>query len=315
MSTYSNRIRDNQRRSRAKKMGYIEYLQAAPEKANEEKQKRIDEKQHLHLLLGQYGHSPNDMSNDDVSPTPKLEDVRGCDAGKQAQPRNLLQGSQIGTIHHQIPDIKHINIATEPKLLDLWPVAQETSFHHTERALQRAYGLGISPTQLEIPQQMDKFSNTYTQSLSDDKYMQKTYRLDSFLTQIPWDDEAFQQMDEFNSNCTQSLSDDKSIQETCGLSSCPTQLQMPLDDEASRQMPLIQPNLALASAKPQLILQQALGRNVLPGPCRPKKTRKPRKFLTIEEKQQICQTAQETPSLKRVEIADMFYITKRCGGQ
>jgi hypothetical protein len=86
--------------------------------------------------------------------------------------------------------------------------------------------------------------------------MRETYRLDSYLAQIPWNNEAFQQIDKFNNNHTQSLSDDKSMQETYGLGSCPTQLQIPLDDEASEQMPPIQPNLGLATAQHQPILQQ-----------------------------------------------------------
>lgn len=118
-------IEDLQRRLRECESAGVEAsskIQGPARKANEEKQKLIDENRHLRMLLDQQGRSLNDMSDGDVSPTTKLVDAKGCDLSeqyqarstwhttesfpvddvKQAHQRKVWQGSQIGTLLRKV---------------------------------------------------------------------------------------------------------------------------------------------------------------------------------------------------------------------
>lgn len=91
--------------------------------------------------------------------------------------------------------------------------------------------------------------------------------------QIPWDDGASQQM--------------------YGPNSYPTQLQILCDEEVSGQMPQVQPILALPTAQPQQLKRKR----------RRKRKGKPipRKTLTDEDRQRICQIHKDKPSVTQTE--------------
>ncbi|OBT60442.1 hypothetical protein VE03_10888 [Pseudogymnoascus sp. 23342-1-I1] len=131
-----------------------------------------------------------------------------------------------------------------------------------------------------------------------------------FQRETTWDEEAWWQMYGRNNYPTQlQILWDYEV-------SRQIQPQITCDEEASGQVPQVQPIFALPTARRQRIQQSARRHKLSPlTPKQPllKRLRKgkpkPRKYLTDEERQEIWQIHEDNPSVTKEETGDIFGVT------